>query len=177
MSNLGAIPNRIAPISFYRQMPELIDITNQQFGEWTVLSKAPSQKNITMWFARCSCGFESSVSGKNLRNGASNSCRICSMNSYRGYPKEFGYLRNTWLAMKARCYNFSHEHYLDYGGRGITVCDRWLVNFNNFIADMGHRPEGCSVERLNNDGNYTPENCIWADHTTQMRNRRNRKSA
>jgi hypothetical protein len=78
-----------------------------------------------------------------------------------------------WQNMKKRCYNQNQKYYNRYGGRGITVCDRWLNSFENFFADMGKCPEGCSVDRINNDGNYCPENCRWATQTEQQNNKSN----
>lgn len=81
----------------------------------------------------------------------------------------------TWKRLNGRCKNLNNPKYLDYGGRGITVCDRWLV-FENFYADMGEPPKGMSLDRYpNNDGNYEPENCRWATPKQQANNRRKRK--
>lgn len=77
-----------------------------------------------------------------------------------------------WTNMKSRCSNPNVRGYSRYGGRGIKVCDRWLHSFKNFLADMGPKPPGLTLERKNNDGDYTPENCIWATRPAQSRNRR-----
>lgn len=80
----------------------------------------------------------------------------------------------SWYGMKARCLNPNHSRYQYYGGRGIKVCDRWLI-FKNFLEDMGIRLNGMTLERVNNDGNYEPSNCKWATWSEQMNNQSKRK--
>ncbi len=78
----------------------------------------------------------------------------------------------SWSGMKRRCINKTNHAYSRYGGRGINICDRWITSFENFYSDMGHKPEGYSIERINNDGNYEPDNCKWATPAEQSKNKR-----
>ena len=95
----------------------------------------------------------------------------------QGNMKHGGYNtpeHRSWMKMKQRCYDTNNNRYYRYGGRGITVCDRWLDQENGFVSflkDMGNKPDGYSVERKDNNGNYTPDNCVWADTKTQSRNK------
>ena len=82
---------------------------------------------------------------------------------------------NSWGHMNQRCFNTSNKAYYRYGGRGITVCDRWKNSFTKFYEDMGDKPKGMSLDRIDNNGNYEPSNCRWADDVTQVRNQRIRK--
>jgi hypothetical protein len=119
------------------------------------------------------------VAGANLKNGHIRSCGCLNVEVLQQRRTTHGATTggtstttyNVWLGMKARCSNPQNPLWKHYGGRGITVCDRWR-SFENFLADMGERPVRLSLERVNNDAGYSPANCIWADKKTQMRNMR-----
>lgn len=135
---------------------------------------------------RCDCGNERIIRLYSLKIGDTQSCgclqreRISERarkgnvrhGNARGNKRTPEYC--AWVAARHRCSNPKDKRYEHYGGRGITVCDRWN-SFENFLADMGPRPEGTSIERKDNDGNYEPGNCIWADIATQARNKRNNR--
>lgn len=110
-------------------------------------------------------------------------CKIVSCNKYayaKGlcpYHRDIKWHRDnplygTWRQMRARCYRKTHPRYSDWGGRGITVCEKWLHSYKDFADDMGERPEGMSLDRINNDGNYEPSNCRWATTKEQNNNKR-----
>ena len=163
---------------------KLIDLTNEVFGKLTVLYRAenriePSGRSKTYWKCKCECGVEKEVEASSLRSGTSKSCgcvnkeRMGRLNLSHGSSNSFEY--KTLVKIKERCYNSNSERYNSYGGRGIKVCDRWLESFENFLEDMGERPEGYSIERINVDGNYEPENCKWIPLIEQHYNKQNTK--
>ena len=84
-------------------------------------------------------------------------------------------LYKTWTSIKERCFCITDKRYENYGKRGVSMAAEWYYDFWKFVLDMGHRPEGMSIERVNNSGHYTPDNCIWADKSVQVANRRKRK--
>lgn len=150
----------------------------QRFSRLTVLRQTDSRSGARCWQVACDCGNEAVVRSSALVTGKTRSCGclmretaalIGAQTATHGRWKSPTY--STWTAMKARCLNPSRPNYSDYGGRGITVCERWL-SFENFLADMGHKPPGKSIERLNNDKGYEPGNCCWATEVEQQRNKR-----
>jgi hypothetical protein len=159
------------------------DLVGRRLGHWTVLALHPERFRYpgcthTRWLCRCDCGVERVVLGGSLRSGRSKSCR----SGVHHHRLKHGHCRNpgptriyeVWHSMMQRCYNPNHKAYPSYGGRGITVCERWH-SFVNFLADMGESPPGKSIDRVNNDAGYELSNCRWATHSEQMRNQRPRK--
>jgi hypothetical protein len=124
----------------------------------------------------CGCGTVKEASVYRIVNYENYSCGCLSKvtigNAKRTHGESKTKEYKAWAGAKERCYNINNTSYVDYGGRGIAVCDRWLNSFDNFIKDMGKSPTGTSLDRINVNGEYSPENCRWADSATQCRNRR-----
>lgn len=174
-------------------MPAFRDRTGEKVGRLTVICEASRHptSNRVRWLCQCDCGNEIVVTGGSLRVGNSSSCgclqseRTASANVARtkhGHARSGGGNKRltspeyrSWKAMLERIRNPNSPNYHLYGGRGITVCQRWLgeSGFSNFLADMGPRPNGKSIDRIDVDGNYEPDNCRWATLKEQRRNQRN----
>lgn len=146
------------------------------FGRLTVESEAPRRQNHRMWNCRCACGVSKEFYANNLKKGNTLGCKECANSDRRGVALTHGMsdtpMYNAYRTMVNRCTDPKHIQYADYGGRGITICERWRESFENFLADMGERPDGMSVERKENDLGYSPSNCVWATKKEQMRNKR-----
>lgn len=151
------------------------DLSDQQFGKLTVLTRTQSDKHgNARWLCRCECGTEKAVATPELVRGKTKSCG-CSQGKkpQTAYGKRHGTrLYDAWRNMKGRCYKPSRPDYVNYGGRGITVCQRWLDDFEAFAADMGEPPKEMSLDRIDNDKNYEPANCRWATRAEQNSNQR-----
>ena len=147
------------------------DLTGKQFGKWTVLGRDTSrQSRRVLWICLCECGTKSSVRADQLNADRSRCCKTCGSERTHGMTNTPEY--SSWDAMKKRCNNPNAEKFPNYGGSGITVCERWK-SFENFYADMGPKPSAShSIERKNGSLGYYPENCKWATPGEQARNKR-----
>lgn len=147
------------------------------FGRLTVLSFAGfNQHRNTLWECLCSCGNRTVVTCSSLTSNGTKSCgclrRQSGRNLHHGHARKNGTPEyRSWRAMWNRCTNRSHDGWKNYGGRGIAVCERWR-SFVDFLADMGSRPRGTTLEREDSNGNYEPGNCRWATPTEQQANTR-----
>lgn len=146
-----------------------------RFSNLTVLSRGPKDKKKLMVECRCDCGTIKVVALSAIRAGETKSCG-CHRRALKPRLRHGGKVNgaetrtyNSWRCMKARCYNPKDPYYHRYGARGICVSDRWLHSFENFVADMGERPPGMTIDRINNDGDYEPSNCKWSTPAEQNR--------
>lgn len=166
------------------------DLTGKKFGRLTVVGFSHLTKwRDACWTCRCSCGKTTAVRGCHLRAGNTGSCGCWQHETRIKNGHEYGYFKHghtagrtesaeykCWSSMKNRCYNKNDRRYKDYGGRGITICKRWLNSFEDFYSDVGPRPgPGYSLDRISNNGNYCRSNIRWATRKQQQRNQRSNR--
>lgn len=156
------------------------DLTGQRFGKLLVIRpKESTKKRHITWDCLCDCGNQTTAVGVYLRSGSKQSCGCLRSEIIAEASTKHGHSRAqkasptyiSWASMRTRCLNKNAKNFEHYGGRGISVCERWK-HFVNFLNDMGERPEKMSLDRINVNGNYEPSNCRWATASEQVRNRR-----
>lgn len=163
-------------------MSSLIDRTGERYGRWVVVGRGENgRQGQAQWLCRCDCGKVNIVPGGNLARGVTKSCGCYAAEVSSTLAKALRTHRMTgtltyhsWQAMIQRVTNRSHQAWVRYGGRGITICDRWRCSFENFYADMGERPDGLSLDRVDNELGYFKDNCRWATPSEQALNQRPR---
>jgi hypothetical protein len=156
------------------------NLIGQTFGHLTVLAAIPREHRRT-WNCLCVCGAEHEVTTGNLRNGSIRSCGCCKEAASAAAMTKHGHNRGShrtkeyraWAHLVGRCRNPTDAAWADYGGRGIAVCDRWAESFETFLADVGRAPSPRhSIDRIEVNGDYEPDNCRWATPAEQARNTR-----
>lgn len=155
-------------------MSKKLELKGKVFGRFTVISESGKNKQCFItWLCRCECGNKKIVAGYSLKRGRSQSCGCLRDERTRKGSTTHGLtnhtLYHTWLGMRKRCNNKNNIGYPLYGGRGITVCKRW-DDFELFLSDMGNKPFGTSLDRIDNNKGYNPKNCKWSTITEQQRN-------
>lgn len=160
-------------------MGKFKNLTGMKFGRLLVINRAENVGYNTRWNCICDCGNKTITTSYNLTKGRSKSCGCLSLEKMNKTNTKHGYkharLYRIWCGMKKRCYNTKYEYYNRYGGRGIAVCEEWkssFINFKNWAIKNGYK-DNLEIDRIDNNGNYEPNNCRWEDRINQVRNRSN----
>lgn len=153
------------------------DLTGLRFGKLKVISRSETRKGLRYWKCKCDCGNYTNVSSTNLKYGGILSCGCFYTERLKTHGLSDTRLYRIYSGMKTRCYNPNTKAYHHYGGRGISICDEWLgengfMNFYDWAMENGYS-DNLSIDRIDVNGNYEPNNCRWATQETQTRNKRN----
>ena len=150
------------------------DLMGKKFRRLTVIRLGEKLNNGEhFWLCQCKCGNLIKVRGGHLRNGHTKSCGCLRKEQLKTHGMSQKLEYKSWAKLKGRCLNKNIPNYKDYGGRGITICEEWKNSFETFYKDMGNRPKGTSIDRIDNNENYCKENCRWSLPKVQARNKRN----
>lgn len=156
-------------------MSKRTDLTGDTYGKWVVCgfshSKEYASRTIPHWLCECNCGTIRAVSGVNLTTGISTSCGCSKGKPVETHGMAYTGTYRSWEAMKARCTNKNSNSYAGYGAKGVKVSPEWLASFETFLLDMGERPDGTSIDRIDNTAGYNAENCKWSTPKEQANNR------
>ncbi len=150
------------------------DISGIRSGRLVAIDRAYNKSHSWYWNCKCDCGGAAVIQTNKLISGYTKSCGCLFTEAITTHGKSRTKTYRLWMKMRSRCENPAQVGYADYGGRGIKLCDKWK-SYEGFLADMGERPDGYSLERKDTNGDYTPDNCRWIPRGDQNRNtRRNR---
>ena len=157
--------------------PKAKDITGEIFGRLTVIAPVGryAKNRSIIWRCNCSCGNTKDIMAQSITRGATLSCGCLNSERVSQRATKHGEIKHslykTWVSMRSRCNNKNNDAYKNYGARGISICGRW-DDFMAFVEDMGDKPDGFTLDRIDNTDNYYPENCKWSSREEQNNNKR-----
>lgn len=159
-------------------MGTIKDINGQKFGKLTAVKYLYVKNGHAIWLCKCDCGNFTKVASNDLLKGGTKSCGCLQKESHTKHGKYKERLYNIYRGIKQRCYNHNRKRYKDYGGRGIKMCDEWLNDFMMFYdwSMANGYDDTLTIDRIDNDGNYEPNNCRWVTPKQQVRNQRSNRN-
>lgn len=157
-----------------KSMHAVIDLSGKTFGRLTVIGFSHKDKSA-YWTCSCTCGKDGVFSSKGLQAGSTTSCGCAQRDAVTKHGLSYHPLYGTWIDMIARCHDSKNKAFKWYGAKGVSVCERWKENPQFFFDDMGDRPKGTSLDRVDGTTGYNKDNCTWAAESQQQNNRRNNR--